>query len=189
MGIALPNQPLHNPPVRKAAMAFKRTPPLRVATQQRRRHETGQLSRRGFLKGAPDWGPRRIRNERRPLLGGYATANGSASEDQGDGDDTLAETGKPLHIGDAQADSELTVASDQTADPPTSKADGRCGHRGLRHSRHLRCAAAEEARQSSLSKADHQLSVAANGPSSEARPTSVRSAALDRPTTSIPMSR
>ena len=47
----------------------------------------------------------------------------------------------------------------------------------------------KKARQSSLSrKPTTQLSVAAaNGPSSEARPTSVGSAALDRPTTSIPM--
>ena len=60
-----------------------------------------QLSRRGFLKGA-GLGALAVSGMSAGLLGGCAPQpNGSASEDQGDGDDTLAETGKPLHIGAA----------------------------------------------------------------------------------------
>ena len=76
-----------------------------------------QLSRRGFLKGA-GLGALAVSGMSAGLLGGCAPQpNGSASEDQGDGDDTLAETGKPLHIGDAQANGELTWLPSEPADP------------------------------------------------------------------------
>ncbi len=76
-----------------------------------------QLSRRGFLKGA-GLGALAVSGMSAGLLGGCAPQpNGSASEDQGDGDDTLAETGKPLHIGDAQANGELTWLPTEPADP------------------------------------------------------------------------
>lgn len=76
-----------------------------------------QLSRRGFLKGA-GLGALAVSGMSAGLLGGCAPQpNGSASEDQGDGDDTLAETGKPLRIGDAQANGELTWLPTEPADP------------------------------------------------------------------------
>ena len=76
-----------------------------------------QLSRRGFLKGA-GLGALAVSGMSAGLLGGCAPQpNGSASEDQGDGDDTLAETGKPLHIGDAQANG----FRPNPPIPPTSK--------------------------------------------------------------------
>ena len=76
-----------------------------------------QLSRRGFLKGA-GLGALAVSGMSAGLLGGCAPQpNGNASKDQGDGDDALAETGEPLHIGDAQANGELTWLPTEPADP------------------------------------------------------------------------
>ena len=70
-----------------------------------------QLSRRGFLKGA-GLGALAVSGMSAGLLGGCAPQpNGNASKDQGDGDDALAETGEPLHIGDAQANGCLLYTS------------------------------------------------------------------------------
>ena len=150
-----------------------------------------QLSRRGFLKGA-GLGALAVSGMSAGLLGGCAPQpNGNASKDQGDGDDALAETGEPLHIGDAQANGELTWLPTEPADPTNIEEELTadvvivgCGTAGTCAAR---AAAEEGASVIVVEKADHTaVCRSVNGPSLEARPTSVGSAALDRPTTSIP---